>query len=108
VVGSYPPNQQAQIRTMLSESLRAVVSQRLVRRADGHGRVAARQVQRGTRPVANLIRESKTFQIRSVLQTGAAHGMCLLDTSLAQLVRTGIVTRDEAVRHAEDPKLLPA
>jgi twitching motility protein PilT len=106
VVGSYPSNQQAQIRTMLSESLRAVVSQRLVRRADGQGRVPALEILLGTRPVANLIRESKTFQLRSVLQTGAAQGMCLLDTSLAHLVRDGVVTREEALLHAEDAKLL--
>lgn len=108
IVGSYPSNQQAQIRTMLSESLRAVISQRLVRRADGQGRVPALEILLGTRPVANLIRESKTFQLRSVLQTGAAQGMCLLDTSLAQLVRDGVVTRAEALLHADDAKLLPA
>ncbi len=107
VVGSYPSNQQAQIRTMLSESLRAVVSQRLVRRADGQGRVPALEVLLGTRAVSNLIRESKSFQIRSVLQTGGAQGMCLLDISLAALVRSGVVTRAEALRHADDPKLLP-
>ncbi len=108
IVGSYPSNQQAQIRTMLSESLRAVISQRLVRRADGQGRVPALEILLGTRPVANLIRESKTFQLRSVLQTGAAQGMCLLDTSLAHLVRDGVVTREEALLHADDVKLLPA
>ncbi|MEO8275232.1 MAG: type IV pilus twitching motility protein PilT [Thermoanaerobaculia bacterium] len=108
VVGSFPSNQQAQIRTMLSESLRAVVSQRLVRRADGQGRVPALEVLLGTRPVSNLIRESKTFQIRSVLQTGGAQGMCLLDVSLAHLVRDGVVTREEALLHAEDPKMLAA
>jgi twitching motility protein PilT len=108
IVGSFPSNQQAQIRTMLSESLRAVVSQRLVRRADGHGRVPALEILLGTRPVANLIRESKTFQLRSILQTGSSQGMCLLDTSLAHLVREGVVTRDEALMHADDPKLLPA
>jgi twitching motility protein PilT len=108
VVGSFPPNQQAQIRTMLSESLRAVVSQRLVRRADGAGRIPALEILLGTRAVANLVRESKTFQIRSILQTGQAQGMCLLDTSLAQLVRERSVTRDEALRHADDPKLIPA
>ncbi len=107
VVGSYPSNQQAQIRTMLSESLRAVVSQRLVRRADGQGRVPALEVLLGTRAVSNLIRESKTFQIRSILQTGISQGMCLLDTSLAHLVREAIVTREEALLHADDPKLLP-
>lgn len=108
VVGSFPPNQQAQIRTMLSESLRAVVSQRLVRRADGSGRIPALEILFGTRAVANLIRESKTFQIRSILQTGQAQGMCLLDTSLAQLVRERSVTREEALRHADDPKAIPA
>jgi twitching motility protein PilT len=107
VVGSFPSNQQAQIRTMLSESLRAVVSQRLVRRADGQGRVPALEVLLGTRAVANLIRESKSFQIRSVLQTGGAQGMCLLDISLAALVRAGVVARDEALLHADDAKLLP-
>jgi len=108
VVGSYPSNQQAQIRTMLSESLRAVVSQRLVRRADGSGRVPALEVLLGTRAVSNLIRESKTFQIRSILQTGGSQGMCLLDISLARLVREGIVSREEALLHADDSKLLPA
>jgi twitching motility protein PilT len=106
VIGSFPSNQQAQIRTMLSESLRAVVSQRLVRRADGQGRVPALEVLLGTRAVANLIRESKSFQLRSVLQTGGTQGMCLLDVSLANLVREGVVTREEAALHAEDPKHL--
>jgi twitching motility protein PilT len=108
IVGSFPPNQQSQIRTMLSESLRAVVSQRLLRRADGAGRVPALEVLIGTRAVANLIREAKTFQIRSVLQTGAAQGMGLLDASIAQLVRDGVVSRDEALLHADDPKAIPA
>jgi twitching motility protein PilT len=108
VVGSFPANQQPQIRTMLSESLRAVVSQRLVRRADGAGRLPALEVLLGTRAVANLIRESKTFQIRSILQTGGSQGMCLLDVALGQLVRSGAVARDEALLHADDPKLIPA
>ncbi|HET9041837.1 MAG TPA: type IV pilus twitching motility protein PilT [Burkholderiales bacterium] len=108
IVGSFPSNQQSQIRTMLSESLRAVVSQRLVRRADGQGRVPALEILLGTRAVANMVREAKTFQLRSLLQTAASQGMCLLDASLAQLVRDGLVTRDEAALHAEDPKLLPA
>ncbi|MGE0641471.1 MAG: type IV pilus twitching motility protein PilT [Thermoanaerobaculia bacterium] len=105
IVGSFPARQQAQIQTMLSESLRAVVSQRLVRRADGAGRIPALEILLGTRAVANLIRESKTFQIRSILQTGGAHGMRLLDVSLAELLKEGVIARDEARRHAEDPKL---
>jgi twitching motility protein PilT len=108
VVGAYPPDQQPQIRTMFSESLRAVVSQRLVHRADGRGRVPAYEVLLGTRAVANLIRDQKTFQIRSVLQTGASQGMVLLDASLAALVRDRTITREEALRHAEDPKAIPA
>ncbi len=107
LVGAFPPGQQAQIRAMLSESLRAVVSQRLVERADGAGRVAALEVLLGTRAVANLIRESKTFQLRSLIQTSLTHGMALLDLSLAQLVRDGVVARAEALRHAEDAKLIP-
>jgi twitching motility protein PilT len=108
IVGAYPPDQQPQIRTMFSESLRAVVSQRLVQRADGRGRVPACEILLGTRAVANLIREQKTFQLRSLMQTGASQGMLLLDASLAALVRDGTIGRDEALRHAEDPRAIPA
>jgi twitching motility protein PilT len=108
LLGVFPPNQQAQIRTMLSESLRAVVSQRLVLRADGKGRVAALEVLIVTKAAANLIRENKTFQIRSILQTGATHGMVQLDASLAELVKSRIVSREEALLHAEDPAKIPA
>ena len=91
-------------RTMLSESLRAVVSQRLVVRKDGAGRVPALEVLIVNKAVSNLMRENKTFQIRSILQTGAAQGMCLLDASLENLVKQGVITREEARRHAEEPK----
>lgn len=107
LVGAFPPIQQGQVRAMVSESLRAVVSQRLVNRADGRGRVPALEVLLGTRAVANLIRESKTFQLRSLMQTGLAQGMALLDLSLAQLVREGTVSREEALVHAEDPRAIP-
>jgi twitching motility protein PilT len=104
LIGVFPPDQKSQVRTMLSESLRAVVSQRLVRRKDGAGRVPALEVLVVNKAVSNLIRENKTFQIRSILQTGAAQGMCLLDTSLEQLVKAGTITVEEARRHCEDPK----
>ncbi len=106
LVGAFPSDQQDQVRTMLSESLRAVVSQRLLRRADGKGRVAALETLVVTKAVENLIRENKTFQIHSILQTGAAHGMGLLDHSIRQLVQSGAVTREEALRHCEDPRSL--
>jgi twitching motility protein PilT len=108
MLGVFPPNQQPQMRTMISESLRAVVSQRLLARADGSGRVPALEVLIVTKAAANLIRENKTFQIRSILQTGAAHGMALLDASLAELVRSRVVSRDEALLHAEDAAKIPA
>jgi len=108
MVGVFPAQQQAQIRTMLSESLRAVVSQRLLRRADGRGRVVAYELLIVNRAVSSLIREDKAFQIKSVLQTGAAQGMCTLDASLVGLVKSGVVTREEALRHAEEPQRLPA
>jgi twitching motility protein PilT len=107
LVGAFPPNQQDQVRTMLSESLRAIVSQRLVTTADGSGRVPALEVLKVTRAVGNLIRENKTFQIHSILQTGSRQGMCLLDDSLAARVREGTVSREEALLHCEDPKRIP-
>jgi twitching motility protein PilT len=103
ILGVFPPSQQEQIRTMVSESLRAVISQRLVVKADGSGRVPALEVLVCNKAVGNLIRENKTFQIKSVLQTGSTHGMCLLDGSLADLVKNKVITREEALRNAEDP-----
>jgi twitching motility protein PilT len=104
ILGVFPPSQQEQIRTMVSESLRAVISQRLVNRADGNGRVPALEILVCNKAVGNLIRDNKTFQIRSVLQTGATHGMCLLDASLADLVKAGTITREEAQRNADEPQ----
>ncbi|MCH7856694.1 MAG: type IV pilus twitching motility protein PilT [Gemmatimonadetes bacterium] len=108
LIGVFQPEEQPQIRTMLSESLRAVVSQRLVPRADGKGRVPALEILMNNRAVGNLIRADKTFQLGSVLQTGAAQGMVLLDDSLAQLVEQGTVARDVAVRFATEPSKFPA
>ena len=104
LIGVFPPNQQSQIRTMVSESLRAVVSQRLARRADGQGRVPALEIMMVNKAVGNLIRENKTVQIQSILQTGAAQGMCLLDESLGKLVADGTITKEEALRHCDDPR----
>jgi twitching motility protein PilT len=108
LLGVFPPSQQSQVRTMLSESLRAIVSQRLLPSVDGTRRVPALEVLIVNKAVGNLIRENKTFQIRSVLQTGAAHGMGLLDNSLADLVKAGVISRDEAIRNCDDPKRFAA
>jgi twitching motility protein PilT len=93
---------------MLSESLRAVVSQRLLPRKDGLGVVPAVEVLMATPAVANLIRESRVHQVRSTMQTGAALGMQTLDVSLQALVTAGIVDIEDARRVAEDPRALVA
>ena len=108
LVGVFPADQQDQIRNMVSESLRAVVSQRLIPRTDGTGRAPALEVLVNNKAIGNLIRESKTFQIPSMLQTGLSQGMCLLDQSLAQLVQEGVIAREDALRHCEDPRKIPA
>ena len=99
----FPPDQICQIRRMLSESLKVVISQRLVRRADKRGQVAALEVMVNNNAVANLIREDRTYQIKSALQTGRAQGQRLLDASLKQLMKDRVITKDEAIKHAEEP-----
>jgi twitching motility protein PilT len=104
IVGVFPADQQEQVRSMVSESLRAVLSQRLVPTADGSRRVPALEVLMMTRSIGNLIRENKTFQIFSQLQMGRSQGMCLLDDSLNELVANGTITREDALRQADDAK----
>jgi twitching motility protein PilT len=106
MIGAFPSGEQAQVRTMLSESLRAVISQRLVPRADGCGRVPALEILVLNKAISNLVREEKTVQIRSAIQTGRNHGMCLLEQSLNELVRSGVVNREDALRFAEEKKII--
>lgn len=108
LIGAFPSNEQAQVRAMLSVSLRAVVSQRLVPRADGSGRVPALELLRINKAIGNLIRDEKTIQIRSSMQTGRAQGMYLLEQSLNDLVASGQITRETALRFAEEEKLITA
>ncbi len=96
IIDAFPENQQSQIRVMLSESLRGVVAQALVPRKDGKGRAAVVEILVNVPAVANLIREGKTFQIHSSMQTGQAHGMVTFDTAINELVRKGIIAREEA------------
>jgi len=96
IIDVFPPGQQGQIRAMLSESLRGVVAQSLFTRADKTGRVAAFEVMKGTRAIANLIREGKTHQIASIIQTSAAQGMVLFEKSLDDLVKRGQITAADA------------
>jgi len=106
MIGAFPSNEQGQVRTMLSESLRAVVSQRLVETTDGSGRVPALELLVINKAIGNLIRDEKTVQIRSAIQTGGAHGMFLLEQSLNRFVKEGTITKETAIRYAEEEKLI--
>ncbi len=108
MIGAFPSNEQDQVRAMLSESLRAVLSQRLVPTADGQSRVPALELLVINRAIGNLIRDEKTVQIRSSMQTGKAHGMYLLEQSLNELVAAGRITREIALELAEEEKLITA
>jgi twitching motility protein PilT len=108
MIGAFPSNEQDQVRAMLSESLRAVLSQRLVPTADGQGRVPALEMLVINRAIGNMIRDEKTVQIRSSMQTGRAHGMYLLEQSLNDLVAAGKITREVALDLAEEEKLITA
>jgi twitching motility protein PilT len=105
LVDSFPPDKQPQIRTMLAESLQAVFSQLLLPTADGKGRALAYELLLINPAVSCMIREKKTFQIPSILQTGRAHGMMSLSQSIADLVKAGKVTRDVAKKYAEEAYL---
>jgi twitching motility protein PilT len=101
IIDQFPTDRQAQVRIMLSESLRGVIAQNLCRKVGG-GRVAALEVLIATQPVCNLIREGKTFQIPSIMQVGKAAGMVTLNDSLIELVNKKIVAPDEALAKAVD------
>jgi twitching motility protein PilT len=100
VIDVFPPHQQQQIRVMLAAALQGVVAQQLLPTADGRGRVAAVEVLLPTPAVRNLIREGKTHQLYSAIQTGGDHGMQTMDASLVDLVQRGRITIEAARRRA--------
>ena len=102
IIEVFPSTEQAQIRSTLSDSLRAVVAQTLFKRIDKVGRVAALEILIATPAVRNLIRESKTHQIPSMIQTGKKYGMQLLDDSIMELYKSGIISPDDAYGKAND------
>lgn len=107
IIDIFPPKEQEQIRAMVSESMRGVISQKLLPRADGLGREPALEVLFCTPAVGNIIRERKTFQLTSVIQTGARQGMIGMDDSIEALLKRKIVTRETARFHAEDKSRFP-
>ncbi len=102
VVDVFPMHQQQQIRMQLSVNLLGVVSQTLVKRKDGRGRIAAYEILNATGAVRNLIRENKSYQIGSIMQTGARQKMHTLDQSLGKLVEGGFVSHEDAMAKAKD------
>jgi twitching motility protein PilT len=108
IIEVFPVNQQQQIRNTLADGIRAVVAQTLFKRRDVKGRVASTEIMIGTPAVRNLIREAKTFQIPSMIQTGAKYGMQTMDDSIMELLKKKIITADDAYAKAEEKaKFLP-
>jgi twitching motility protein PilT len=102
ILDVFPPDEQSQIRSMISESIRGLVCQQLIPRKDGSGRAVALEVLMNTPAVSNLIRERKLFQIPSTIQTSKQQGMLLLDNSLLELVSAGVVDGVEAYYAADN------
>ena len=103
IIDVFPAHQQSQIRVQLASALQAVVTQQLIKRQSGKGRVVASEVLIATAAVRNLIREGKVHQIYSVMQGGGKYGMKTMDHSLADLVKNGDITLDTAVELAHQP-----
>jgi twitching motility protein PilT len=104
IIDVFPGGEKSMVRSMLSESLRAVVAQTLMKRISG-GRIAAHEIMIATPAIRNLIREDKVAQMYSAIQTGQNMGMHTLDQYLEGLVGRGIISRQEAARKAVDRKL---
>lgn len=106
IIDVFPPHQQPQIRLQLATLLEAIISQQLMKTADGKGRVAAFEILHATSAVRALIREGKSHQIPSIIQTSRKSGMITMDDSIFDLYTAGRVTRDEAITFAQDKTAL--
>lgn len=106
MIDVFPAEQQQQIRFMLSMTLLAIISQRLIPRADGEGRVLACEVLRNNTAVANLIREGKTHQVYSIMETNVKDGMITMDRSIKELYLDGVISYDDAISLVRNPKTI--
>jgi len=104
IIDIFPKNQQTQIRQQLANILAGVVSQRLIQKASGQGRIVACEIMVANQAIRNMIREEKTHLIQSVIQTSASEGMITLDKVLADYVSRGEITLEEALKWASDVK----
>lgn len=107
VIDVFPSEEKEMVRTMLSESLQAVISQTLCKTRDGNGRVAAHEIMMGTSAIRNLIREAKVAQMYSAIQMGSSVGMQTLDQNLTDLVRRNVISAAEARSKAKMPENFP-
>jgi twitching motility protein PilT len=105
IIDVFPASQQGQVRAQFSEAVQAIISQVLLKRRDGRGRVPAVEVMIGTPAVRNLIRESKVAQLPSAIQTGQKFGMISLDQSLKELVARNIVDKEQCLYLASNPNI---
>jgi twitching motility protein PilT len=105
LIDAFPADEQAQIRTTLSESIAAIVSQLLLPTADGNGRRAAVEILLRTSGLPNVIREGKTPMIRNIIQSGRGAGMQMMDDALLELLEAGEITREAALAKAHDKNL---
>ncbi len=102
IIEVFPSSEQAQVRSTLSDGIRAIIAQVLFRRIDKKGRCAALEILIATPAVRNLIREAKTYQIPSMIQTGKKYGMLLLDDAIMEMYTRGMISPDEAYAKAND------
>ena len=107
IIDVFPAEEKEMMRAMLSESLRAVISQTLLKTKDGSGRAAAHEIMIGTPAIRNLIRENKVAQMYSAIQTGQNFGMQTLDQNLLELVRRNVVSNAEARARATNKDNFP-
>lgn len=106
IIDSYPPGEQNQVRAMLSESLKAVITQRLIPGSDEQSMQLALEILIGNLSIANLIRDCKTYQIQSTMQMGRKQGMRLMDESIVELLEGGKITYEAAFANVENKALL--
>jgi twitching motility protein PilT len=103
IIDAFPSTQQEQIRTQVSTNVKAVISQLLLPRLDGKGRVAAFELMINTPSIAALIRDNKTFRISNDILTGSKYGMVSLETSLVDLYLRGLISHEQVMTKAQDP-----
>ena len=103
IIDVFPGNQQEQVRIQLSSTIKGVISQQLLPRIDKKGRVAALEILIGTQAVKNIIREGKTHQLKSTMQTGSKYGMVVMNNYLVDLYRKGIIDKETVLRRSDNP-----